>query len=73
MLVPAARKVRPMTCGGIPAADPNCWAHHTMKKEKTPIHTMDKTNEMGAHFSIRFLRASGMVKTNATIIGKLMR
>ena len=35
-LVPAARKVRPITAGGMPKTSPIVVAHHTMWYEATP-------------------------------------
>jgi hypothetical protein len=46
-LVPAARKVSPITSGGIPIAVPTTSAHHTMKYEKIPIHAIARTNVTG--------------------------
>lgn len=45
--VPAAKKVRPITSGGILAVSPTTLAHHTIKYEYAAIHIIEPKNVTG--------------------------
>jgi len=68
--VPAAKKVRPITSGGIWKAFPVIVAHQTMRYENAAIHNILPMNVIAKNFLPDSFLVSGNVSHNGIIMGR---